>query len=187
MSRLTKRISVENEDVIFYTKGEYYNTTAGEMRSSNVREVMRKLAEYEDLEEMLGIPFEQMVELCKEHVPDGAKYPKRVKVLTDESVDEWEQYKQDKEQGLLLKLPCKVRSTVYLVDPRFATSRRKVMECYIDEYTVNKYGCYAVLSGNEPFYMFKRFTAVNITDFGKTVFLTKEEAEKELKRLECAE
>jgi hypothetical protein len=51
MSRLTKRISVENKDVIFYTKGEYENTTAGEMKSSDVREVMRKLAEYEDLEE----------------------------------------------------------------------------------------------------------------------------------------
>lgn len=97
------------------------------------------------------------------------------------------EYKELEKQGLLVKLPCKVRSTVYLVDPRFATSRRKVMECYIDEYTVDKYGCYAVLSGNEPFYILKRFTAVNIIDFNKTVFLTKEEAEKALKEMECAE
>lgn len=51
MSRLTRRISAGNEEVIVYTKGEYTNTTAGEMRSSDVREVMRKLAKYEDLEE----------------------------------------------------------------------------------------------------------------------------------------
>lgn len=116
MSRLTRRISVENEDVIFYTKGEYYNTTAGEMRSSDVREVMRKLAEYEDLEE----------------------------------------------QGLLLKLPCKVGDKYF---------RILYGEIYENEFN-------------------NRATMVSMLDdgaFGKTVFLTKEEAEQALKRLEGAE
>ena len=49
--RLTRRIPAGNEDVIVYTKGEYEDTTTGEMKSSDVREVMRKLADYEDLEE----------------------------------------------------------------------------------------------------------------------------------------
>lgn len=49
--RLTRRITARNEDVVVYTKGYYENTTAGEMKSSDVREVMRKLADYEDLEE----------------------------------------------------------------------------------------------------------------------------------------
>ena len=88
------------------------------------------------------------------------------------------------EQGVSLKLPCEVNSIVYLVDKRFATSRRRVMQCYINEYKVDKFGCYAILSGCEPYYMLSRFTAVEIEDFGKTVFLTKEEAEQGLKRLE---
>ena len=55
MSRLTKRISIGIEEAIVYTKGEYENTTVGEMRPSEVREVMRKLADYEDLEEKQGM------------------------------------------------------------------------------------------------------------------------------------
>jgi hypothetical protein len=117
MSRLTKRISVENEDVIFYTKGEYYNTTAGEMKSSDVREVMRKLAEYEDLEE----------------------------------------------QGLLLKLPCKVGDIIY-----------EIVNDEIISFSFQKQ------------WRIARYLEAGI--FGKIAFLTKEEAEKALlKRLEGAE
>ena len=46
---------------------------------------------------MIGIPFESLVELCKEHQPDDAKNPSKAIILTDESVDEWQQYKELKE------------------------------------------------------------------------------------------
>lgn len=34
------------------------------------------------------------------------------RLLTDEDVDKWEEYKQLEEQGRLIKLPCKVGDTV---------------------------------------------------------------------------
>ena len=48
MSRLTKRI---DNEVVVYTLGKYEDTTAGEMESSDVRTVLRALAQYEDKEE----------------------------------------------------------------------------------------------------------------------------------------
>ena len=102
-------------------------------------------------------------------------------------LEELKEYRQKKEQSSPYNLPCKVGKFVYLIDNRFASSRGKAMKCYIDEFTVSKFGCFAILSGCEPFYMLNRFTSVNIRNFGKTVFLTKEEAEQELKRMECAE
>ena len=142
MERLTKRISVENEEVIFYTKGEYFNTTAGEMKSSDVREVMRKLAEYEELEE----------------------------------------------QGLLLKLPCKIGDTVYAIDTIYEC-KHDYLDCPMD--FPDAYQCeinckceyeYEKLVVRPIIFKFEM-----LKDFNKKVFLTKEEAEQELKRLECAE
>ena len=48
MRRLTERIN----GVIVYTQGKYANTIAGEMTSSDVRNVLEKLCEYEDKEHM---------------------------------------------------------------------------------------------------------------------------------------
>ena len=129
MSRLTRRITARNEDVV-YTKGYYENTTAGEMKSSDVREVMRKLADYEDLEE----------------------------------------------QGLLLKLPCKVDDTLYFV------SRNKIIE----ELIVLK------ITYQDKFIITFRDESNDIGNvsekyIGKTVFLTKEEAEEKLKELNISE
>ena len=103
----------------------------------------------------------------------------------------WEKlrdYEDLEEQGLLLKLPCKVGTVAYLIDHNFVRMERKPIKCIIDEFTVDRYNdCYAVLNGAEKFYMMRRFRAINIKQFGETIFLTKEEAEKALERLECAE
>ena len=98
------------------------------------------------------------------------------------------EYEDLEEQGLLLKLPCKVGTVAYLIDHNFVRMERKPIKCIIDEFTVDRYNdCYAVLNGAENFYMMRRFRAINIKQFGETIFLTKEEAEKALERLECAE
>ena len=103
----------------------------------------------------------------------------------------WEKlrdYEDLEEQGLLLKLPCKVGTVAYLIDHNFVRMERKPIKCIIDEFTVDRYNdCYAVLNGAENFYMMRRFRAINIKQFGETIFLTKEGAEKALERLECAE
>ena len=98
-------------------------------------------------------------------------------------IEKLAEYEDLEEQGLLLKLPCKVGSDVYVLDHRFV-STEGIIKCYIDEFTIDKNNkCYAVLSGKEPFYVFRRFKAVNIREFGETVFLTKEAAKEELKKM----
>lgn len=54
MERLTKRINVTNDiedEIIVYTKGKYFDTTVGEMVRKDIKTVLKKLADYEDLEE----------------------------------------------------------------------------------------------------------------------------------------
>ena len=108
---------------------------------------------------------------------NGCIVPKLYKHLAE--------YEDLEEQGLLLKLPCKVGTVAYLIDHNFVRMERKPIKCIIDEFTVDRYNdCYAVLNGAEKFYMMRRFRAINIKQFGETIFLTKEEAEKALERLE---
>ena len=108
---------------------------------------------------------------------NGCIVPKLYKHLAE--------YEDLEEQGLLLKLPCKVGTVAYLIDHNFVRMERKPIKCIIDEFTVDRYNdCYAVLNGAENFYMMRRFRAINIKQFGETIFLTKEEAEKALERLE---
>lgn len=63
MDRLTKRIFIptEERDVVVLTQGEYIDTIPAEMTYEDIRKVLRKLAEYEDLEEqglLLRLPTE---------------------------------------------------------------------------------------------------------------------------------
>lgn len=59
MKRLTRVIKVDGESVVVYTKGKYEDTTAAEMEYKDVRNVMRRLSEYEDT----GLDPEQIQEL----------------------------------------------------------------------------------------------------------------------------
>ena len=59
MKRLTRVIKVDGKSVVVYTKGIYEDTTAAEMEHKDVRNVMRRLSEYEDT----GLDPEQIVEL----------------------------------------------------------------------------------------------------------------------------
>lgn len=94
--------------------------------------------------------------------------------------DKLAEYERLEEQGLLLKLPCKVGDAVYAITRNF-----------ISEYRIRNFICYD--NGNIFFDwkcikgIYKNVKGFHIDDIGKTVFLTKEEAEQELKRLESAE
>lgn len=114
MERLTKRIFVpkEERELVVFTKGKYIDTIPAEMTHEDIRKVLRKLAEYEDLEK----------------------------------------------QGLLLRLPCHIGDSIY-----------SVVE---DGLTIIE------LKFSLDFYVRRK------NDFGKTVFLTKAEAEQKLKEME---
>lgn len=93
------------------------------------------------------------------------------------------EYEDLEEQGLLLKLPCKIGDTVY-----------QLINSHIYEYKVIGI-CFDIFQNKwmyEVAYQiglewFKTMCDFDAFGKSKTVFLTKEEAEKALKRLECAE
>lgn len=90
----------------------------------------------------------------------------------------WEKlrdYEDLEEKGLLLKLPCKVGDTIYLVKGKNHVE--------IEELEVMKF-----LYSNELDIMFSdeiyEVGLTSIKEIGKSVFITEEEAEKALERLE---
>lgn len=86
------------------------------------------------------------------------------------------EYKDLDEQGLLLKLPCKVGDTVYV------PHRGKIQEMIIQMVSWNGTGFFFSWTLNSGIYPWlDGFGDMNI---GKTVFLTQEEAEQKLKEME---
>ena len=86
-------------------------------------------------------------------------------------------YEDLEEQGLLLKLPCKVGTKVYA----FLQSDNHFTECQINKIEIKPtiYGkmCYFIEPTGHRGCLYRYFE----DDFGKTVFLTQAEAEKKLK------
>jgi hypothetical protein len=86
-------------------------------------------------------------------------------------------FEDAEEQGLLLRLPCKVGDTVYAPTRNFVSELRIILisierDNVFFHWRLNT-GIYPNLNG---------FTA---SDIGKIVFLTKEEAEAKLKEISC--
>lgn len=79
-------------------------------------------------------------------------------------------YEDAEEQGLLLRLPCKVGDTIYIV-----FHNHTIGKSIVDSFKMIANG-WAVKT-NDWSYLF--------TDFGETVFLTSEEAESKLKEMEA--
>ena len=132
MERLTERIKrLQKDDLIVYTNGKYEDTIPAEMTNDDIRAVLKKLADYEDLEE----------------------------------------------QGLLVRLPCKVGDTVYRVD---AGAKQPIIPMTVSEI---HFLCYK----NERAVRFDAIgkedmgeSCYRLEDIGRIVFLTHEEAEKKL-------
>lgn len=103
-------------------------------------------------------------------------------------------YEDAEEQGLLLRLPCKVGDTVYVVTSPFnvfddieydENMKDEVYEAYVSSVSFyesgEQYRIYAKVTNHFIGAYFRE------CDFGKTVFLTKEEAEVKLAEMEGAE
>ena len=103
--------------------------------------------------------------------------------LTTHILQELKEYRDLEEQGLLLKLPCKIGDTVY-----------QLINSHIYEYKV--IGIYFDIFQNKWMYevayqigleWFKTMCDFDAFGKSKTVFLTKEEAEEKLKELNISE
>ena len=96
---------------------------------------------------------------------DNCTYCDRFLKVLDKLAD----YEDAEEQGLLLRLPCKVGSTVY----------------YIDDYEIysDKVDSINIRKENEEYIFCIAFMDYRAEDFGRNVFLTREEAEQALKQM----
>jgi hypothetical protein len=127
------------------------------------------------------------------YTPDGYESINPVDLCLDEYsdinferiLDKLGKYEDLEEQGRLLKLPCKVGDIVYCIFNRYTKctfSNEEFDEC-------NCQGCeYECDSKKENYVQDMRaysldWIVTNLKKFGKTVFLTKSEAEAKLKEL----
>lgn len=81
-------------------------------------------------------------------------------------------YEDAEKQGVLLKLPCKVGSELYVIRKLCDGKQTRVIENVI----ANSFDLRALQS----FVITSNGHRLNFSNFGKTVFLTREEAEKAL-------
>lgn len=118
--------------------------------------------------------------VAKEEITDGLLKPFAGKILAKLAT-----YEDLEEQGLLVRLPCKVGDIVWelcLCDD----GNYKIFPMIVK--TISEYGVlrqvkkditiWNIYAESDYTYMYKSFA-----DFGKTVFSTKEEAEKKLEEI----
>lgn len=74
------------------------NRTKEAKSNVTIKEVCDKLADYEDLEELIGIPLEELAKIFQQHIPNECKHPQKAIVLTDDDVDEWNACKEAREK-----------------------------------------------------------------------------------------
>lgn len=101
---------------------------------------------------------------CAEKYEQVAKWLKELK-----------SYKEAEEQGLLVRLPCKVGDTVYVPTRNFISEFRIIM------ISVDMHGTYFRWMLNSGIY--PNLDGFSGNKLGKTVFLTREEAEKKLEEM----
>lgn len=134
---------------------------------------MERLTDYSDSEctYIIGVGNKTCEEFCK-YVVDGCKncYIQQVfKKLAD--------YEDLEEQGLLVRLPCKVGDIVYVILSTYCKSKYAEAQVRDYAYFISCGFCVVVTSTQ-----FEK-QSIPFSEFGKTVFLTREEAEKKLEEM----
>lgn len=162
MERLTQK---ENDRLVFVKQdnGEYIPAYWDE---DNFRAI-KKLADYEDI----GTP-EELKELKENGAFTGLELAQIAKMQK-----EWKVYKDAEEQGLLVRLPCKVGDTVY-VQTRNFISELRITLVSVDTSDMSMYFSWMLNSGIYP-----NLDGFSGYELGKFVFLTREEAEKKLEEM----
>ena len=92
-------------------------------------------------------------------------------------LDKLATYEDLEEQGLLVRLPCKVGDTVYVPTRNFISELRITLVS-VDTNDMAMYFSWLLNSGIYP-----NLDGFSGYDLGKTVFLTREEAEKKLEEM----
>ena len=104
---------------------------------------------------------------------DGLIRPSYSDYPTRRIIERLAEYEDLEEQGLLLRFPVPIGTTVYKFEP--AKGTKKYIKTIITRYEV---------FDDSIWFTFANGLGRNINDFGKEVFLTKAEAEQKLKEME---
>lgn len=107
-------------------------------------------------------------ETCKKHLCSGCPIQNAIDKLAD--------YEDAEEKGLLLRLPCKVEDKVYKINP---ITKNEIVEINIESIFIT-FGRVSI-SGRTT--IMKYTFCCSPSDFGKSVFATKEEAEQALETM----
>lgn len=101
----------------------------------------------------------------------GAKDQIAVSAFRQRAIERLAEYEDAEEQGLLIKLPCKVGDIVYRFQRYFNDDTReteiKIQPCEVARFSNN-----SIITTD--------YVVMLFSEFGKKVFLTREEAEKAL-------
>ena len=187
MRRLAQR---ENDRLIMVKQdnGEYIPVYWNE---DNFKAI-KKLVDYEDLEERLHKIFGEESTFSIADVIDALemklsepdkKHPVNARILTYEEANKWQEYKDLEEQGLLVRLPANNKE-IYIISSRWTVCS----ECgsRFDEYSCS--GCEYECDSKKEYYVYSIYlssiaVSTYVERFGKTVFLTRKEAEKKLEAI----
>ena len=111
----------------------------------------------------------------KEHYDNCLKCANQHDLLA-EWLEELKSYKEAEKQGLLVRLPCKVGDIVYVPTRNFVSELRIII------ISVDMHGTYFGWMLNSGIY--PNLNGFSRSKLGKTVFLTREEAEKKLEEMQ---
>ena len=115
--------------------------------------------------------------VAKEEITDGLLKPFAEKILTKLAT-----YEDLEEQGLLMKLLCKVGTEVFAILPRDSHCTKCQIKKIEIRPTIFGKICYFAEPVAQRGCCFRYFD----TEFGKVIFLTREEAEKKLEEMKNA-
>ena len=184
MERITKKNKLGDYYYpMCFSKCDGLGSSSNCDRCECVHAACKKLGGLEDLEELLGIPLEELAKIFRQHIPDDCKRPHKAIVLTDGDVDKWREYKAFEKDDRLIKLPCKVGDTVYVNGVLGYGEAEKYKVIRVDYHSTletgrNEFYIEALLDGQPN-------NSIGFYDkeFSKSVFLTKEQAEEKQKEL----
>ena len=118
--------------------------------------------------------------VAKEEITDGLLKPFADKILTKLAV-----YEDLEEQGLLVRLPANKNAEIYLISSRWTICSK--CGSRFDKYSCS--GCEYECDSKKEYYVRPTcLSSINVSfyanQFGKTVFLTREEAKKKLEEIQ---
>lgn len=153
---------------------------------------IEKVKEYQQLEERLNKVYGdcdglllRVVEMLEKHpCIDVANNTLKSRLLTDEAVDKWEEYKWLEEHGRLVKLPCKVGDTVWqimVVGVQGKNIKYGIFKAIVTKISVDYQMNFLLSTITEDEKRYRN--EVTSTAIGDTMFFTKSEAEAKVNEL----